>query len=186
MAVREDRFVVEVSVLREEDVAPALIGTLRALTFAAFGGRFDEHDWQHTYGGTRVVAVEDGEPVAAGAVVPRLLVVGDRPFDTGYVEGVATAPGRHGAGLGTAVMSACAAVVRDHFELGALSTGAQPFYERLGWERWRGPTYVRLDAGRVERTPGEDDSLMVLRTGPSADLDLTASISCPARAGDDW
>lgn len=178
--------VVDVRVLGDDEVEAGLLAAVRELTFAAFGGRFDEHDWDHTYGGARVVALDGDVPVAAGAVVPRLLVVGDRPFRTGYVEGVATVPGRHGSGLGTAVMAACAEVVRDGYELGALSTGAHGFYERLGWERWRGPAYVRNADGSLERTPDEDDGVMVLRTGPSADLDLTTPISCPARAGDDW
>ena len=176
---------VEVRVLADDEVDAGLLLAVRELTFAAFGGRFDQHDWDHTYGGARVVALDGDVAVAAGAVVPRLLVVGDRPFDTGYVEGVATAPGRHGAGFGTAVMSACADVVRARHQLGALSTGAHGFYERLGWQRWGGPTYVRHD-DRMERTPDEDDGLMVLLAGASTHLDLTTSISCPARAGDDW
>jgi aminoglycoside 2'-N-acetyltransferase I len=178
--------VVEVRVLADDEVDAGLLDAVRTLTFAAFGGRFDEHDWDHTYGGARVVALDGDVAVAAGAVVPRLLVVGDRAFDTGYVEGVATAPGRHGTGFGTAVMAACADVIRARHQLGALSTGAHGFYERLGWQRWHGPTYVRHDDGRLERTPDEDDGLMVLLTGASTGPDLTASISCPARAGDDW
>jgi hypothetical protein len=82
-------------------------------------------------------------------------------------------------------MAAVAEVVRREFQLGALSTGAPAFYERLGWERWHGPTYVR-DGARVVRTPEEDDGVMVLRFGPSAGLDLTTIISCAARTGDDW
>jgi hypothetical protein len=58
-------------------------------------------------------------------------------------------------------------------------------YERLGWERWRGPTYVRRGADLV-RTEDEDDGVMVLRFGPSAGLDLTAPIACTERGGDDW
>jgi aminoglycoside 2'-N-acetyltransferase I len=178
--------VTEIHAWSDDEMPGEVLTAVRILTFAAFGGRFDAHDWQHTFGGTRVVALDGAVPVAAGAVVPRLLVVGGQPFDAGYVEGVATVPGRHGEGLGTAVMSACAGVVRDRFELGALSTGAPAFYERLGWERWRGTTYVRHDDGRLERTRDEDDGVMVLRTGPSAGIDVTSSISCPARGGDDW
>jgi aminoglycoside 2'-N-acetyltransferase I len=178
--------VVEVRTWTDDQVPDRVLAAVRELTFAAFGGRFDEHDWEHTYGGTRVVVLDGDVPVAAGAVVPRLLVAGDRTVDTGYVEGVATAPDRHGRGLGTAVMSACAEIVRDRFHLGALSTGAHPFYERLGWERWRGPTYVRHDDGRLERTPDEDDGVMVLRCRVTEELDLTTSITCEARAGDDW
>lgn len=73
---------------------------------------------------------------------------------------------------------------REH-EMGGLSTGRHAFYERLGWERWQGPTFVR-DGNDVIRTEDEDDGVMVLRSGPSAKIDLTASISCDARPGDDW
>ena len=55
-----------------------------------------------------------------------------------------------------------------HFELGALATGRWSFYERLGWERWRGPTFAR-DGDEVIRTEDDDDAVMVLRFGPSAD-----------------
>ena len=71
------------------------------------------------------------------------------------------------------------------FEMGALSTGRPGFYTRLGWERWRGPTFVRRGSQSC-RTEDEDDGVMVLRFGPSAAIDLTASISCESRRGDDW
>ncbi len=69
--------------------------------------------------------------------------------------------------------------------MGALSTSKQRFYERLGWERWLGPTFVRRGGG-VVRTPDEDDGIMVLRFGASREVDRTAAISCEARSGDDW
>jgi aminoglycoside 2'-N-acetyltransferase I len=58
--------------------------------------------------------------------------------------------------------------------------------ERLGWERWRGPSYVRRHDGSVERTAEDDDGLMVLRTGPSAAIDLASPITCDDRPGDCW
>jgi aminoglycoside 2'-N-acetyltransferase I len=131
------------------------------------------------------VLVVDGGVVSHAAVVPRELDVGGRPVDAGYVEAVATAPARQGEGLGTMAMQQLGSVLREHHEMGALSTGAHAFYERLGWERWRGPTSVRRGGG-LERTPDEDDGVMVLRYGPSATLDLRASLSCEERAGDDW
>ena len=60
------------------------------------------------------------------------------------------------------------------------------FYERLGWERWQGPTYVRTAVGELHRTEEDDDGVMVLRTGPTADLDLTGPLACEERPGDDW
>lgn len=82
-------------------------------------------------------------------------------------------------------MADVAAVVRDAYEMGALSTEVHDFYAGLGWERWRGPTYVRRGAGLV-RTEAEDVGLMVLRFGTSEAVDLTAAISCEARWGSDW
>ena len=109
---------VEVVVAEDDGWDRELLAAVRAMTFAAFTGRFDEHDWEHTFGGVRVVALADGVPVAAGAVVPRTLLVGEREVTVGYVEGVATAPDRQGSGLGTAVMRAVGEVVRDRYELG--------------------------------------------------------------------
>ena len=158
---------------------------VRALLDQAFDDRFTEDDWAHTLGGTHVVVSDGGTVVAHAAVVPRLLEVGDVPVPTGYVEGVATAPAWEGRGLGSRAMSALAAVIQRDFDLGALSTGRHRFYERLGWERWRGPTYVRHPSA-VRRSAEEDDGVMVLRFGPSLELDLTAPLTCPARPGDDW
>ncbi len=77
-------------------------------------------------------------------------------------------------------------LIRAGFELGALGTGRHSFYERLGWERWQGPTFVRTAEGDVRRTEEDDDGVMVLRTGPTADLDLTGPLACEERPGDDW
>ncbi len=42
------------------------------------------------------------------------------------------------------------------------------------------------DASGWIATPDHDDGLMVVRFGPSFELDLTASLSCEMRAGDAW
>jgi aminoglycoside 2'-N-acetyltransferase I len=73
----------------------------------------------------------------------------------------------------------------ENFDLGALGTGTQAFYERLGWQIWRGPSYVRTDAG-TERTMDEDGYILVLPTPSSPTLDLSAPISCEWRPGDVW
>ena len=58
-------------------------------------------------------------------------------------------------------------------------------YARVGWERWRGPTYVRTDGGPV-RTEEEDDGIMILRTPRTPALAGTETLSCEWRAGDAW
>jgi aminoglycoside 2'-N-acetyltransferase I len=76
-------------------------------------------------------------------------------------------------------------LVRERYELGALSTGTQPFYKTLGWEAWRGRTYVDGPGGR-ERTPDDDGGVMILRTSRSPRLDLDGEIVCDWRTGDVW
>ena len=163
------------------------LAALRELLFEAFGGRFDEHDWEHTLGGTHVLALEGDKAVAHGAVVPRWLVAGERGVRSGYVEGVATREDRRGRGLGTLVMREVGRVVEEGYELGALADGSRipGFYQRLGWETWRGPTFVAAPAGTV-RTAEDDGGILVLRTPASPELDLGDPLVCDWRAGDVW
>jgi aminoglycoside 2'-N-acetyltransferase I len=169
------------------ELSGAELAALRRMLFEAFGGRFDEHDWDHTLGGVHVLATEDGEPMAHGAVVPRTLEAGGRDLRTGYVEGVATRVDRQGRGLATAVMVEVGRVIRERFELGALGDGSgiPGFYQRLGWETWQGPTFVAGPRGR-ERTAEEDGSILVLRTPATGELDPTGSITADWRSGDAW
>lgn len=173
-----------IRVLDTSTAAPQLTD-IRQLVADAFEGEFSDEDWEHTLGGLHAI-VSDGETlVAHAAVVPRTIWLGDDPFWAGYVEGVAAKRGRQREGLGSLVMTEVARVVRSTFDVGVLSTGHWGFYERCGWERWRGPTFVRHN-DEIVRTEDDDDGVMVLRFGRSRDVDLTAPIACERRAGDDW
>ena len=176
--------------LKTAELTDAEIVVTRELMRAAFWDededeRFTDDDWAHALGGVHVVLELHGEIVSHAAVVERELHVADTPLRTGYVEAVATAPAHQGQGYGTLVMTAVDAIIRDGFELGALGTGRHGFYERLGWETWAGPTFVRTTAG-PRRTPDEDGYILVLRTPTSPPLELTAPISCDWRPGDVW
>jgi aminoglycoside 2'-N-acetyltransferase I len=162
-----------------------LLTTIRGLVSEAFDDALSDDDWEHALGGWHVVLLDAGAVVAHAAVVPRAIAVAGSQLRGGYVEAVATAPRRQGEGLGSLVMARVGRLLRTEFEIGALSTGLHGFYERLGWELWRGPTFVRHDSELI-RTEDEDDGVMVLRFGPSLELDLTNPISCPARNGDNW
>lgn len=158
---------------------------IRELLDHAFAGDFTADDWAHTLGGWHVVIAEDQAIVAHAAVVTRILEVEDRHFLAGYVEGVATNPARQRRGLGSIVIRQVSQLLHAHFELGALSTGRHAFFERLGWERWLGPTFVRR-RGELVRTEEEDQGVMVLRFGPSKKVALDGSICCDDRPGDAW
>ncbi len=167
------------------DASRECLGQIRGLFSTAFDENFTEQDWEHVLGGWHVVIKDDGVVIAHAAVVARVLEVADRAFHTGYVEGVATHPGRQREGLGSQTMSEVSHLLRSEFELGALSTSVHDFYERLGWKRWQGPTYVQHNSELV-RTEEEDGGVMALPFGPSRDIDLTSSLSCQSRPGDDW
>jgi aminoglycoside 2'-N-acetyltransferase I len=127
----------------------------------------------------------EGEIVAHASVVEREIQVDGRPLRTGYVEAVATAVDRQGLGYGSLVMADVAAYISERFELGALGTGRHRFYERLGWLRWTGPSFVRTADG-PRPTPDDDGYILVLPTQSSPPIDLTTSISCEWRPGDVW
>jgi aminoglycoside 2'-N-acetyltransferase I len=172
-----------------DELTPAEIAALRQLLWAAFGSdpeeAFTEDDWQHALGGVHFVLQLDKEIVSHAAVVERELHVADRPLRTGYVEAVATAPDHWRVGHGSRVMGDVGTFIGERFELGALGTGSHHFYERLGWRRWLGPTYVRTVDG-PRRTPDDDGYVLVLPTPSSPPLDMTAPISCDWRPGDVW
>lgn len=175
--------------LPTESLAEPELIAIRALMDAAFGmdeeGGFADEDWAHALGGRHFVLDIGGQVVSHASVVERVLEIGGRPIRTGYVEAVATAPALEGRGHGSAVMSAVNEHIRATYELGALGTGRHAFYERLGWETWRGQAFVRTPEGPVG-TPNEEGFILVLRTPLSPPISLAESISCDWRAGDVW
>lgn len=170
-------------------LSPAELRAIRKLMDAAFAtdehGGFTDDDWQHALGGEHLFVTEGPEVVGHASVVSRELHVAGRPVATGYVEAVATAPARQRQGIGSAVMREVNDLIRRRYELGALGTGSHGFYERLGWQTWRGSSSVRTPDGE-RRTPEDDGYIMVLLTPASPPLDLDAPISCEWRPGDVW
>ncbi|HEX4812112.1 MAG TPA: GNAT family N-acetyltransferase [Nonomuraea sp.] len=157
----------------------------RALMDRAFGEPFSDEDWDHALGGWHVLVHDSGRVLSHGSVVPRRLRVGDRPVLCGYVEAVGTEPAHQGAGLGSAVMGELGAYIQAHYELGALCTGSTSFYARLGWVRWRGPTWAEGPERRV-RTADEDGNVLVLPTARFPDPEPTTDLVCDWRSGDLW
>jgi len=170
------------------DLQAADLDALRELLGAAFkepGLDLNDAAWANTFGGVHVLLDVDGLLVAHAAIVERLLVAGDRPLRTGYVEAVATRPDRQRSGFGSIVMREVNDRIAAGFELGGLATGSHGFYERLGWQRWRGPTFVQAPDGR-RATPEEDASVMVLPLPATGRLDLHGPITCDWRGTEVW
>lgn len=185
-ALRSYAWPMELLVLESAEVDASLHRGLDRLWHEAFDD-FTPEDADHAYGGVHVILRAAGlDVVAHASAVPRTITFGARPMSTGYVEGVAVAPRLQRSGLGTTVMARLGELIRERWAVGVLSTPDPGFYEQLGWERWRGSSYVRGGGGTRRRTADEDDGLMVLRFGASTGLDLDGPIECEDRSGDAW
>lgn len=104
------------------------------------------------------------------------------PLRTAYVDAVATQPAYHRRGIGSAVMQRLAQEAAE-CQLQALSTdNAAGFYERLGWERWCGPTAGRTPLGLQPTT----DLVLIRRTATTPPLDRTALLIADDRGGSPW
>ncbi len=176
---------VEVRLLASEELSDAVRTTLRALLWASFPDDFSEDDWSHGLGGVHIVAFDGDRPVGHASVIARSIYVADQRYDGGYLEAVAVDTGYRGGGVGASVGRAAGEVIHDRYPIAALSTSKHGFYERLGWERWRGPTYV-VSSGKRRRTAEEDAGVMVLRPPGCPVMDLTAPIAVDDRSGDAW
>ena len=183
---KPDAVAVEVVQLRSEEIDAQTRASLRKLLWAAFDG-FTEDDWAHGFGGIHVVVLDGARAVGHAAVVPRRIHFRGGVIDGGYVEGVAVDANHRGAGIGTAIMREVSQIVSDVYPLCLLSTHAHEFYERIGWERWRGPSFV-VAAGQWRRTVEEDGGIMLLRRpdGLALRVDLQSEVAVDERAGDDW
>ena len=153
--------------------------------WAAKGGDFDEEDWRSCLGGTHVLVEDRGAVVSHASVIERRFELDGTPLRTGFVEAVATLPGRQGAGHASEVMRTVNALVDGGFELGALNTEIPGFYERLGWVLWPGRTGVREPAG-VRLTPEEDGNVLVRPPAGTLEAGRDSLLVCDWRPGDPW
>jgi len=123
----------------------------------------------------------DDELVGHAVVTTRWLQHDEGPLlRTAYVDAVSTSPRHQGLGIGSAVMRHLAAVVTE-YDIACLETEVFAFYERLGWERWRGSLAGRSEEGLI---PTPDDGVMILRLPRTPNLDLNGLLTVdrtPAR-----
>ena len=158
-----------------------------ALSEAAYQEGFS-HLFEQLPGSVHILARgEDGTLVSHAEFVPRWLQAAGHGMRTAYVEAVATAPGHQRRGLATAVLQRLGEVVAADpaWQLAALSPSDAPFYERRGWELWRGPLAIRRD-GHLEPTP-DDEQVMIQRLPRTpATLDTTVLLTAEWREGELW
>jgi aminoglycoside 2'-N-acetyltransferase I len=106
------------------------------------------------------------------------------PLRTAYVEMVATHPAHQRRGYASQIMRALASEILD-YDMAALcpNTDAMPLYQRLGWEIWHGPLFIR---GEDAIIPTPDETVLILRLSGTPVLDLRAPLSAEWRVGELW
>jgi len=173
-------------------VASALSGDARHEIIALCESAYDE-DFSHLFDqlpdSVYVLARDNGGSLVSHAeFVPRWLeAAGSGMMRTAYVEAVATAPGHQRQGLATAVLQRLVDTVAADvtWDLAALSPSEAAFYERRGWELWRGPLAIRRD-GHLEPSP--DDEQVMIRRLPRTPttIETAALLTAEWREGELW
>ena len=136
-------------------------------------------------GGWHFLAYHNDELVSHAVVTTRWLQPeGQRLLKTAYVDAVATLPDYQGFGHGSALMRQLASEIDDEYVLACLETEQETFYERLGWEVWRGPLAGRSEDGMIP-TP-EQTGIMILRLSQTPALDLDEGLSIECQPGRIW
>ncbi|MFE6687323.1 GNAT family N-acetyltransferase [Streptomyces sp. NPDC057743] len=173
-----------VRVVHTADLDTATLNAARILLYDVFDDMTPE-DWEHALGGLHALVHEDGELIGHAAVVQRRLLHNGRALRCGYVEGVGVRADHRGRGHGAALMNALERVIRNAYDLGALSAAddAAAFYAARGWQPWRGRSWTLTPTG-PRRTPNEDGTLYVLPS--SVPLTPEADLTCDWREGDVW
>ena len=175
--------VLAIEVVDSKTIAESTLQEIRDLCTEAYREDFS-HAFELLGPGVHVIGRLDGRLVSHAMWVDRALQVGGAAsLRAAYVEAVATKPAFQRRGFGTNLMRHLATAIGD-YDIGALSPSDERFYARLGWEPWRGPLFIRTDAG-LEPTP--DEGVMVLRLeNTPADLDLDSPLAAEWRPGELW
>jgi aminoglycoside 2'-N-acetyltransferase I len=132
-------------------------------------------------GGWHFLAYHNDKLVSHALVTTRWLQPEGQPLiKTAYIDAVATLPAYQGLGYGSDLMRQLASEIDRDYEIACLETERETFYERLGWEAWRGPLAGRSEAGLIP-TPNQT-GIMILRLSqtPALDLDKGLTIECQA------
>ena len=160
-----------VEVVTTEDLTPALRSTVIDVCIAAH----EEEEFKNLFtyipsGGRHFLAYRGPKLVSHAVVTTRWVQPeGHDILKTAFVDAVSTLPAHQQLGYGSATLRRLAAEI-DDYEIGCLQTDRVSFYERLGWEVWRGPLAGRGEDGLLP-TP-DQRGVMVLRLPQTPPLDL--------------
>ncbi|MEV7523853.1 GNAT family N-acetyltransferase [Streptomyces sp. NPDC091371] len=167
-----------------DEMAAGELAELRDMLVDCFSPRYDESAWAHCLGGTHYLLRHRGQLVSHGALIPRHFEQAGRELRGLYGESMATVPNLRGRGLGSIVLAAATADILMHHEIGVFAASKYHFYERLGWLKWPGETYVVAADGRRPAAPAR--GAVMYRLPPGSTIDPAGDLAADWRAGDIW
>ena len=171
---------------KTEDLNASIRASIIQLCIAAH----QEEDFKNLFayvpsGGCHFLAYRDQQLVSHALVTTRWLQPEGQPvLKTAYIDAVATLPAYQGRGYGSALMRQLASEIEHDYVIACLETERPDFYERLGWEIWRGPLAGRNDQGLIP-TP-EQRGIMILRLSKTPSLDLNLGLIIECQTGRIW
>jgi aminoglycoside 2'-N-acetyltransferase I len=164
--------------------------TVRASIIQVCVDAHQEEDFNNLFnyipsGGWHFLGYQNESLVSHAVVTTRWLQPeGHPPLKTAYIDAVATLPAYQGQGYGSAVMRQLANDIDSEYEIACLETERETFYNRLGWQTWRGPLAGRSENGLVP-TP-DQKGIMLLQLSRTPSLDLTSALSIESQTGRIW
>lgn len=136
-------------------------------------------------GGLHFMAYCDDQLVSHAMVTTRWLQPEGLPeLKTAYIDAVATLPAFQRQGYASVLLQQIAKDIDDEYVIACLETDRRTFYERLGWEVWRGPLAGRSKDGLIP-TPNRM-GIMILRLSRTPPLDLDRGLTIEDQGGRIW
>jgi aminoglycoside 2'-N-acetyltransferase I len=136
-------------------------------------------------GGWHFLAYRAEELVSHAMVTTRWLQPEGHPLlKTAYIDAVSTLPRYQGLGYGSGLMRQLAIDIDREYDVACLETERETFYERLGWQTWRGLLAGRSEEGLIP-TP-DQRGIMILQLSQTPTLDLDSGLSIECQAGRIW
>ncbi len=167
----------------------ALSEDLRAAIITVCIEAHNEPEFSHLFawvpaGGLHVLALRVGHVIGHAMVTARRVQPAGLPeLHTADVDAVSVPPQQQGLGVGSAVMRKLAQEITG-FDIACLETDRPGFYERLGWQVWRGPKAGRGPDGLI-MTPAEE-TVLVLKLDRTPVLDLGSLLTIECQSGRIW
>lgn len=174
----------EIEICRTEELSDKVRAELRSMLEHTFGPRYEDIAWHHCLGGTHFLLRYKGVLASHVSLVPRLLEQDGREYRGVYGESMATIPELQGKGIGSIVAAMATADILLHYEIGAFAASKYHFYERLGWRKWSGQTYVKSGTGKEPASPDRGAVMALLPEGSAIDPD--GELVTDWREGDIW